>query len=293
MGTDIRSGLKTIEEYKEGARISYLPNILAIPRKLPFTLDADKITFKEFNVEKDSVVPSFLTSEMTEINHVKVSQQSHIFNTYGKGIKLTKDNYKNSSVDVQVFHDQVLRELAIQFDRNSYVGESGNNGLITSIDPFFVTNSDATIPAISGDGFNRISAAKEIATALNIQVNDLTASSSLTVYFYGSLLLPFLGAITPGQENDVRYHIEQGFKGKTINFIDISALALPSSLDLGDGIIVVSNDLTTLEHAGLPNLKNDGINQEDDYYWSRYFYGSSQVRPEILGAVIKQPIIFS
>jgi hypothetical protein len=295
MTTDIRGGLKTIDQYKEGASISYIPAILAIPKRIPFSLDIDKITFKEYNVEKDSVVPTFLTSEMTEINHVKVSTQAHTFNAYGKGIKLIKDNYKNASVNVQAFHDQVLRELAIQFDRNSFIGEGGNNGLITSTDSNFVTNSSEAIPAISGDGdgFNQIQKAKQIATNLNIQVNDLTASTNITVYFYGAALLPFLGSITPNQETDARSHIEQAFAGKTVNFVDISALAAPASLGLGSGIIVVSNDLTGLEHSGLPNLKNDGVNAEDDYYWSRYFYGSSQIRPEVYGAVIKQPITFS
>ena len=37
----------------------------------------------------------------------------------------------------------------------------------------------------------------------------------------------------------------------------------------------------------------DGVNAEDDYYWARYFFGSSQIRPRTSGAVIKQPITFA
>lgn len=291
MTTDIRAGLKTKEEYAESSSISYVPYILALPKKREIALDLDKITYKELAVENDSVIPSFLTSEGTELNHVKVSSTSRTFNAYGKGIKLTKDNYKNSGVNVQSFHDQVLRQLSIQFDNIGLVSEGGNNGLITSSDANVVTASSVEIPAVSGDGFNQTQKAKQTAVALNNLVNDYTASQDLTVFFYGSALLQFLGNITAAQENDVRFHIRQAFAGKSVTFVDISALALTGIST--NGIIVASNDLVTLEHCGLPTIQNDGVNSEDDYYWARYFFGSLNVRPEVKGAVIKQAITFA
>lgn len=293
MPNDIRTGIKTKEEYIEGASVSYIPSILALPTKEAYKLDINQIKFKELNIEKDSVVPSFLTSEMTEINAVKVSQKSHTFNAYGKGIKFRKDNLQNQNVNLQPIHDQIIRELSIQWDRSGLVGEGGNNGLITSNDPNVLTPSSVEIPTISGNGFNQIQAFKAVGTALNIAVNDNTASSNLTVYFYGAALLGLLGKITEGNENDARSVFKQSFDGKNVNFVDISALAAPTSLSLGNGIIVASNDLVTLEHSGLPNLSKDGVNDEDDYYWSRYFNGSVQVRPRILGAIIKQVITFA
>jgi hypothetical protein len=291
--SSIRTGVKTREEYIEAATISYAPAILALPTLKEYDLSLDKITFKELSVENDSVAASFLTSDMTEVNTAKISQKSHSFNTYGKVLKLKQDLRRNGAVNIQTFHDQILRQFAIQFDKIAYIGEGGNNGLITSSDANYLTQSSAEIPAISGDGFNQIQKAKEIAVALNLAVNDNTASTDLTVYFYGAALLAFLGKITPNQENDVKYHIRQAFSGKNVNFIEISALAVPASLSLGNGIIVVSNDLTTLEHCGLPDIENDGTNTEDNYYWANYLLGSVQVRPEVYGAVIKQVITFA
>lgn len=294
MTSDIR-GLRTKEEYIESAMISYIPSILAIPNKTLFSLDVNKISFREFKIEKDSVNPSILTREMTEIAVAKASSQIHSFNPYGKGLKFRKDQLQNSGVNIQRMHDDIIRELSIQFDRLALIGDGsgGNNGLITSNDPNYIIQSSVEIPAVSGDGFNQIQKSKEIAIDLNLKVNDLTASNSLTVYFYGSDLLKFLGKITANQETDVRSHIQRAFVGKQVNFIDISALALPSSLSLGNGIVVVSNDLTELQHAGLPAITADGVNPEDDYYWARYFFGSSQIRPRTSGAVIKQPITFA
>jgi hypothetical protein len=292
MTTDLRTGLKTKEEYIEGVSITYVPSILALPKLKRIPLDTDKITYKELNVEGDSVVPSFLTAEMTEINAVKVSSSSRVFNAYGKGIKLIKDQYKNSGVNVQTFHDQVIRRLSMQFDNIGLAGEGGNNGLIVSSDPNVHAPSSVQIPAVSGNGFNQILEAKKIATALNTLINDYTGSSDLTVFFYGATLSAFLGNVAEGDSGkDVRGYIRDAFAGKNVTFVEISALALTGIS--GDGIIVVANDLTTVEHCGAPTINNDGVNSEDDYYWARYFFGAVNVRPEVYGAVIKQAITFA
>ncbi len=299
MTSDIRTGVKTKEEYIEAASIGYVPSILAMNKLKKYDLETDKITFKELSVENDSIVPSLLTAEMTEINAIKVSQKSHTFLSYGKGNTFRKDLRKNGSVNLQTFHNQILRGYNIAFDQIALFGEGSNIGLLggNSAGTNFRFPSSAAIPALSGDGFNQVLKAKQIATALNILVNDLTASSNLTVYFYGAALLAFLGNITAGQENDVRYHIKQAFEGKNVTFVDISALAATSALlstaSLVNGIIVVSNDLTTLEHSGLPEIEDQGVNTEKKYYWSNYLLGSVQVRPEVDGAVIHQQITFS
>ena len=292
MPSDIRTGLKTTEEYIEGASISYIPSILALPKLKKIDLDIDRITYKELNVEGDSVVPSFLTAEMTEINSAKVSSSSRVFNAYGKGIKLVKDQYKNSGVNVQTFHDQILRELSKKFDNIALAGEGGNNGLITSSDVNFVAPTSVEIPAISGNGFNRVLAMKRLATALNTLVNDYTGSSDLTVFFFGSTISAFLGDVAEGEGGkDVRSYIHDAFAGKSVTFVEISALSLTGIS--ANGMVVVSNDLTTVEHCGTPTINNDGVNAEDDYYWARYFFGAVNVRPEVYGAVIKQVITFA
>lgn len=297
MTTDIRTGVKTKEEYIEAASIGYVPSILALNKLQKYNLDTDKVTFKELSVENDSVVPSSIVSEMTDINAVKISQKSHTFLSYGKGNTLRRDLRRNGAANIQTFHNQILRQYNILFDQLAMFGEGGNNGLAVSTDANYLAPTSVEIPAVSGDGFNQVQAAKAVAIALNKLVNDNTASTDLVVYFYGSALTTFLGKITAGQENDIRYHFEQAFKGKNVTFVDISALiataALLSANSLVNGIIVVSKDLTTVEHSGLPEIEDDGVNTEKKYYYANYLLGSVQVRPEILGAVIHQKITFA
>tara|TARA_R110000851_G_scaffold184676_3_gene334045 strand:- start:1561 stop:2454 length:894 start_codon:yes stop_codon:yes gene_type:complete len=296
MANDIRSGIKTKEEYIEGSSISYVPSILAIPKLKKYTLDIAKVTFKELSVENDSVVPSDLVSEMTEINAVKISGKSHTFLSYGRGNTLRKDLRSNGAVNIQAFHDQVLRQYNILFDQTGFFGEGQNAGLSSLTASNFLAPASVEIPAISGNGFNQILAAKQMGVRLNKLVNNNTASSDLTIYFYGDQLTTFLGNITEGQETDVRGNIQKAFAGKNVTFIEVSELAatpaLLSAASLVNGIIIVSNDVTTLEHSGLPEIEDDGTNTEKKYYWSNYILGSAQVRPEILGGVIHQQVTF-
>lgn len=292
MTTDIRTGQITKENFMESAVISYIPNILALPKLRQFDFTADKIVTKDYSVENDSVIPSFATSEMTEINAAKVSGSAHAFNAYAKVLTLSKDLRRNPNINVQTFHNQILRQLSIQFDQMAFGGEGGNVGLIAGSDSNIHTPSSAEIPAISGNGFNQIQEIKEVATNLNILVNNYTASDNLSVFFYGSALLSFLGKITEGQENDVSYHIRQAFKNKKVNFIELSSLSLPSSITT-NGIIVASNDLVEVEHCGLPIIEAQGINEEKNYYYANYRLGSVQIKPEVKGAVIRQEITFA
>ena len=172
MTSDIR-GLRSKEEYIESASISYVPSILAIPNKILYPIDLKKISFIEHKIEKDSINPTILTREMTEIAVAKASQKISSFTPYAKGIKFRKDNLVSGELNVQPMHNDIIRELSIQWDRLAMVGgEGSNNGLIVSSDSNVLTLSDATIPVVGTDPFGQIQEAKKIATKLNILVNE-------------------------------------------------------------------------------------------------------------------------
>lgn len=292
MTTDIR-GLLTKEQYEQNSSVIYVPSILAIPDKKYFEPDAKKINTVEYTIEEDSILPSLITNEMTELNAAKASNRIRSFVPYGEMLTFRVNRGAQNFLgnNIQELHNQIIRKLSIRFDNSAMIGGGGNNGLITTSDPNVITATSAEIPVSSGDGFNQIQKAKEIANNLNILVNNTTNSRSLTVYFYGTALQLFLGKITAGQETDVRSHIQNSFANKTVNFVDISALALPDNI--GNGIVVVSNEVAILEHAGLPKIDDQQYDREKLYYWTHYTLGSSQVRAKIKGAIIKQPITFA
>lgn len=288
MATDFRLGIKTKGEYLDGARLTYAPVILALSNKEQHDFDFDRVKFREINVDKDSIVAEILTKEATEKKHIKVRGRDKYFNVFAKGAKIIK-SMRDGNVDLQKVHNSVLREYSIMFDRDGLHGDGGNNGLLISNDPDYVTNDGHQIPAASGNGFNRVQDVNSVIISLKTQVSELTGSSAIKVFVYGKSLTAFLGTITEDNETSVLDILKRTFPAA--DFIEVPAL-VTTATD-GDGFVVVSDDMTTLHYTSEPTIKNQGTNEEDEYYYANYAMGSLQVQPDTYGAIIKQPITFA
>ena len=147
MATDVRVGILEKEEYLNNARIMYAPVILALQNKEFHNVDVSKAKFKEINVDSDSIVAEILTKEATEKAHIKARGMEKSFNIFVKGAKFIKSLADGAVVDLQKVHNKVLREYMILFEKDALHGDGGNNGLLESKDPFYVTNSSHQIPA--------------------------------------------------------------------------------------------------------------------------------------------------
>ena len=172
---------------------------------------------------------------------------------------------------------KVLREYMILFDKDGLHGDGGNNGLLTSSDPFYVTNTSHAVPASSGTGFNRVQDLNGLMNDLKLQVANATSSSDVKI------------SITEDNETSVRDIMKKAYPEAM--FIEIPSLALNAGD--GNGFVVVSDDCTTLHLTTEPTIKKQGENEEDEYYYANYITGSLQVTPDLEGAIIKQPITFA
>lgn len=297
MATDTREPVKTVEEIRESTQFSYSPVIMAIKNKKKYDpKEADQRKFQQFDVEKDSVRAEILTTEQTERAHIKGSTSEHLFNLYLAGAKAVISFY-NKFVNQERANNKVIREYLRLFDRWGLAGDRGNNGLLISSDPNYISNANVEIPAIpaaaNGDAWNQIQALGNVFTSLLLQVDANTADNELLVYTYGDKLNTLMASFTKEGQAVVRRLMEEKFSSKTVSFIDIPKAVLPASMANDNGIVVVSNNLTVLEYAQEPTVKSSGENTEDEYYWYNYVLGSVQVSPEELGAVIKQPLTFA
>ena len=289
MTTDNRIGILTKEEYLSKARIMYAPVILALQNKEFHSADYSKVNFKEYNVDKDSIVAEILTKEATEKAHIKARGMEKTFNIFLKGAKYTKSLNGEGVVDIQKIHNRVLRDYMIMFDKDGLHGEGGNNGLLSSSDPFYITNASHTIPAASGNGFNRIQDVNGLVNDLKALVSEKTSSSDVKIFVYGADLIKFMGSITQDNETTVRDLLKKAYPEAM--WIEIPSLALEAGD--GNGFVVVSDDATTLHLVSEPTIKRQGTNEEDEYYYANYVMGSLQVTPDLEGAIIKQPITFA
>ncbi len=289
MATDLRTGILEKEEYLNNARIMYSPVILALQNKEFHNVDISKVKFKEYNVEDDSIVAEVLTKEATEKAHIKARGVEKTFNIFVKGAKFIKSLADGAVVDLQKIHNRVLRDYMIIFDKDGLHGDGGNNGLLKSNDPYYVTNANHQIPAVDGNGFNRVQNINALMNTLKLQVGEKTSSSDVKIFVYGADLIKFLGSITQDNETTVRDILKKAYPEAM--FIEIPSLALNS--DDGNGFVVVSDDATTLHLTTEPTIKKQGENEENEYYYANYVTGSLQVTPDLEGAIIKQPITFA
>lgn len=289
MATDLRTGILEKEEYLNNARIMYSPVILALQNKEFHNVDISKVKFKEYNVEDDSIVAEVLTKEATEKAHIKARGVEKTFNIFVKGAKFIKSLADGAVVDLQKIHNRVLRDYMIIFDKDGLHGDGGNNGLLTSNDPYYLTNANHQIPAVDGNGFNRVQDINALMNTLKLQVGEKTSSSDVKIFVYGADLIKFLGSITQDNETTVRDILKKAYPEAM--FIEIPSLALNAGD--GNGFVVVSDDATTLHLTTEPTIKKQGENEENEYYYANYVTGSLQVTPDLEGAIIKQPIIFA
>lgn len=289
MATDLRTGILEKEEYLNNARIMYSPVILALQNKEFHNVDISKVKFKEYNVEDDSIVAEVLTKEATEKAHIKARGVEKTFNIFVKGAKFIKSLADGAVVDLQKIHNRVLRDYMIIFDKDGLHGDGGNNGLLTSNDPYYLTNANHQIPAVDGNGFNRVQDINALMNTLKLQVGEKTSSSDVKIFVYGADLIKFLGSITQDNEATVRDILKKAYPEAM--FIEIPSLALNAGD--GNGFVVVSDDATTLHLTTEPTIKKQGENEENEYYYANYVTGSLQVTPDLEGAIIKQPITFA
>ena len=289
MATDLRTGILEKEEYLNNARIMYSPVILALQNKEFHNVDISKVKFKEYNVEDDSIVAEVLTKEATEKAHIKARGVEKTFNIFVKGAKFIKSLADGAVVDLQKIHNRVLRDYMIIFDKDGLHGDGGNNGLLKSNDPYYLTNDGHQIPAADGNGFNRVQDINALMNTLKLQVGEKTSSSDVKIFVYGNDLIKFLGSITQDNETTVRDILKKAYPEAM--FIEIPSLAL--NPDDGNGFVVVSDDATTLHMTTEPTIKKQGENEENEYYYANYVTGSLQVTPDLEGAIIKQPITFA
>ena len=94
-------------------------------------------------------------------------------------------------------------------------------------------------------------------------------------------------------ETVVQKLMEDKFSDKDVRFVIVPSMVLPASLASANGIVVVSQNSTVLEMCQEPDVRSNGTNDEDDYYWANYTVGSVQVSAEDEGGIIAQPITFA
>ena len=133
----------------------------------------------------------------------------------------------------------------------------------------------------------------DVFTKLILDVDKYTGDRDLVVYYYGESLITLLKSITESNETVVQKLMEDKFTNREVRFVEVPSLVLPASLASSNGIVVVSQNSAVLEMCQEPDVRSNGTNDEDEYYWANYVVGSVQVSAEDEGGIIAQPLTFA
>lgn len=302
MSSDFRGTPKEVKELLEQVVLSYpllAPRIGAMKKH---DIDTEKVTFTTVDLDKDSVVPSLMHPEMTEINHINAGTKSFSFSPYLLGL-----NYRISSLqaatDTSGVISAAVRELSVMFDTQTILGTKLNQGMISATstnNPFYkVLAQDTTLrDAATVDA--KIAALKALFMNIEDEFATKNSARSIDIYYWGDSLTALFNANNVATDATILGVARQVFT-VPVSFIRLPKLALQSkyinaakanALPAANGMVAVDPSSVRVDYVQLPAPIGSGDNTEHDYSWYKMRTGSVSVLPIRESGIVLQPIKF-
>lgn len=303
MSTQFRGAEKEVKELLEKVEFSYpllAPNLGAM--KSHNVKDADKITFTVVDLDKDSVTPSLMHPEMTEINHISAGTKSFSFRPYLLGLNYRISNMQDGG-DTSGVISTAVRELSIMFDTQTILGTRLNQGLISSNsinNPFYVTLSEDTTLRDASTVDAKIAALKKLFTAIEDEFASKNSARSIDIYYWGDSLTELFNANNVATDATILSVARQVFT-IPVTFIKLPKLAMQdkyikasksNALPAKNGMVAVDPSSIRVDYVQLPAPIGSGNNEEHDYTWYKMRTGSVSVLPVREAGIVMQPCKF-
>lgn len=304
MPSNFRSKEKEIKELLNQVELSYP---LIAPRlgtmKQHDVKDADKVSFTTIDLDKDSVTPSLMHPEMTEINHINAGTKSFSFRPYLLGL-----NYRVSSLqadtDTSGVISSAVRELSVIFDTQTILGTRLNKGLISARDannPFYsVLAQDTTLKAAATVDA-KIAALKAVFEKIEDEFATKNSARSIDIYYWGNELTALFNANNVATDSTILSVARQVFT-IPVNFIKLPKLAMQqkyigaakaNALPAANGMVAVDASSVRVDYVQLPAPAGSGENVENEYSWYKMRTGSVSVLPIREAGIVLQTVDFA
>ena len=301
MSTNYREDSKEVKEMLGMVEFSYpllAPRVGAM--KQHDVKDADKITFTTVDLDKDSVTPSLMLPEMTEINHINAGTKSFSFSPYLLGLNYRVSDLQDGSESSSVI-SAAVRELSVMFDTQTILGTSLNQGMISTRgvkNPFYVNlPADETLRAA-----NTVDAKIAALKALFVKIEDEFASKnsarSIDIYYWGDEMTALFNANNVATDATVLAVARQVFT-IPVSFVKLPKLALQqkyvnaakaNALPAANGFVAVDPQSVRIDYVRLPAPMGQGHNEEHEYSWYKMRTGSVSVLPIREAGIVLQPV---
>lgn len=277
--------LRTPEQFMAGFVPTYTPLWgLLMSRAVQYPADVGEVALRRVDTVGD-IRAGRITPKDTELKQIAVGEGKKYFKKYYFANQFVLSQFQDAQ-GIDDVTQQVLDEHNKHYDEVMLMGEGTtvgtqiNNGLYLSSDPNFIVENSVEV-ASGGNDPRLLSLHTKIMD--NVDKANRVAGRKVLIA-YGSNFVPlFNGLYTSGKS--FRQSLQEALGA---NYTIVS-LPTDTSLNSGQGWMVVNLDQIKHHYTVLPQLQKRGINDEKGYAWSNFLMGSSMTEVLAYGGIIRQP----
>lgn len=278
--------LRTVEQFMSDYTPVYQPLYpLFLGKSQAYPAEAAKREFRRVEAVGD-IRAARITPKDTEIQQVSVMEGKKTFKSYFNANQFQL-SHRQDRDGVEDIVRQVLDEHQIQQDELFLLGEGTsnstmlNNGLFWSNDSNYTLESSAEVQADANDSYLHDLHAKIVASCSKA---DQIAGRKVVIP-YGTLILPLVDSLYESGARPFKSALQEVL-GSNFSIAKMPAAATPSG---ANGWIVANLDQCKLHYAALPQLLNQGSNEEKMYYWFNFMNGSTMLEVLARYGIVRQP----
>lgn len=224
-----------------------------------------------------------ITPKDTEIRQISVMEGKKRFRKYFLANQFTLSDFQDRQ-GVEEVVAQVLDEHQLQSDELLMLGEGTspsdvlNNGLYFSNDPNYTLLNSYEIKTADRlyDFHNAI-----VATAT--RANQVAGRK--VIFVYGANISPLVSSVYPTAVRAWKTALLEVL-GPNYSVVEVPASATPPG---AAGWIIANMDQVKLHYTVLPELMNQGQNEEKMYLWFNFLMGSMMLEVLAKDGIIRQP----
>lgn len=276
--------LRTTEEFMSDYLPIYQPiyPLFLGGKSQAYEREVGKLDFRRVQAVGD-IRAKHVTPKDTEIRQIAVMEGKKSFRKYFLANQFTLSDFQDRQ-GVEEVVAQVLDEHQVQADELLMLGEGSspadvvNNGLYYSLDSNYTLKSSVQIALTNRlyDFHNKVVASAN-------QANQVAGRK--VIFFYGADILPLVNAVYDTAVRAWKAALLEVL-GANYSIVEIPAASTPSG---ANGWIIANMDQCKLHYTVLPELMNQGQNDEKMYLWFNFLMGSMMLEVLAKDGIIRQP----
>lgn len=282
--------LREAEQFMADYTPTYQPfYTMFLGKSQSYTQEVGVLNFRSVEAVGD-IRAKHITPKDTEIKQISVKDAKKTFKKYFLARQYVQSAFQSTEGNESVVA-QVLDEHHKQMDDLFLLGEGTqasdviNNGLFWSADSNYVLKSSAVVAAGADTDHLKDMHAKIMAT---VSESDTIAGRKVII-IYGATACAKFDALYATSDAPFKKVLGEVL-GANYSVVKLPLDVTPSSTN---GWIVVNMDQVKLHYTTLPELQNQGVNEEKMYAWHNFVMGSLMLEVLAGKGVIRQPVTFA